>query len=204
MSSLTDWLMFGITAVYVIATVFICAFNYRSAKASKEQLEEIKNEFEEENRPIIETEFHFERRRCFVVRFVNHGRFTAQNVKLNFDQKFIDSLPEQAFKELVEKQKGKTCIIGVGQHYDLYIGSTKLRENKNWEPVKGKVSYQAKGKTYENDFYIDIENYMTFFSTNTEQEDLIKQIKECKDALRDINNSIKAVTIKQIEENKNA
>lgn len=29
---MTDWIMIAITAVYVIATIFICIFNYRSAK----------------------------------------------------------------------------------------------------------------------------------------------------------------------------
>lgn len=140
----------------------------------------------------------------FFIRFVNQGRLTAQNVNVRFEQKFIDSLPEQAFKDLVEKQKDKSCVIGVGQHYDLYIGSPILRENTNWEPAKGKITYQAKGQTYENEIYIDIENYMTFFSTNTEQENLIKQLKECKDALRYINNSIKTLSIEQKEENDNA
>lgn len=201
---ITDWLMIWITIVYVIATIFICVFNYKSAKASKEQLEEMKRQFDEENRPNIETEFHFFRSRCYLIRFVNHGRVTAQNVNVSFDQKFVDSLPEQLFKDLVQKQKDKTCVIGVGQHYDLYIGSNKLRENTNWEPATGKITFQAKGKTYESDIYIDIENYMTFFSTNTEQEDIIKQLKETKDALRLINNSIKSININQKEENKDA
>lgn len=199
-----EWVMVIITAVYVIATIAICIANFCSANASKKQLKEMQRQFEEENRPNIETEFHFERRRCFIVRFINNGRITAQNVNVRLDQKFIDSLPEQSFKDLVAKQKDKTCVIGVGQHYDLYIGSAKLRENSNWEPVTGKITYQAKGQTYENDFYIDIENYMTFFSTNTEQEDIIKHLKECKDALRDINNSIKTLSTEQKEENNNA
>ena len=32
---MTDWIMIAITAVYVIATIFICIFNYRSAKATR-------------------------------------------------------------------------------------------------------------------------------------------------------------------------
>ena len=39
---MTDWIMIAITAVYVIATIFICIFNYRSAKATREQLAESK------------------------------------------------------------------------------------------------------------------------------------------------------------------
>ena len=44
---MTDWLMVIITAVYVVATIFRCRANNISAKASKEQLEESKRQFEE-------------------------------------------------------------------------------------------------------------------------------------------------------------
>ena len=43
---MTDWLMVIITAVYVVATIAICVENCKSAKASKEQLEESKRQFE--------------------------------------------------------------------------------------------------------------------------------------------------------------
>ena len=46
----TDWIMVGITAVYVVATIIICWANMRSAKATKEQLNESKRQFEETQR----------------------------------------------------------------------------------------------------------------------------------------------------------
>ena len=36
---LTDWLMVIITAIYVVATIFICVFNGKSAKAAHDQTE---------------------------------------------------------------------------------------------------------------------------------------------------------------------
>ena len=50
MVSVTDWLMVGITAVYVIATIFICIANLRSAKATRDQVDESKRQFEETQR----------------------------------------------------------------------------------------------------------------------------------------------------------
>ena len=38
--SITDWLMVIITLVYVVATILICVFNGKSAKAAREQIEE--------------------------------------------------------------------------------------------------------------------------------------------------------------------
>lgn len=47
---MTDWLMVIITFVYVIATIFICVFNYRSAQAAKEQIELSKVQYEDDVR----------------------------------------------------------------------------------------------------------------------------------------------------------
>ena len=61
MPTITDWIMVGITAAYVIATGFICWFNGKSARASRAQLEESKRQFEEKKRldvmPLFSIEF---------------------------------------------------------------------------------------------------------------------------------------------------
>ena len=63
--SITDWLMVGITVVYVIATVFICWANFSSARASKAQVEESKKQYEETKRlqmmPYIHCDFEITR-----------------------------------------------------------------------------------------------------------------------------------------------
>lgn len=50
MPLITDWLMVGITAIYVVATVFICIYNGRSAKATREQVSESQRQYEETKR----------------------------------------------------------------------------------------------------------------------------------------------------------
>lgn len=61
MSTITDWLMVGITSIYVIATIFICVFNAKSDKATREQIAESKRQFEETKRleymPCFEIHF---------------------------------------------------------------------------------------------------------------------------------------------------
>ena len=47
---LTDWLMVGITFVYVVATILICVYNAKSSKTTKEQVAESKRQFEESKR----------------------------------------------------------------------------------------------------------------------------------------------------------
>lgn len=187
-----DWVMVIITGIYVIATIFICLANIQAVNASKEQLREMQKQFSETNRPVVELEFHYSRRTWYIVRFINRGNMTAQHVKISLDQGFVDSIPEESFKRELERIKDKECIIGAGQHYDLYIGSNQLRGNPNMKPLTGTIEYKAQGETYRSDLFVDLEHYMTFFSSTTDEEDLIKTLKEIGNELRNIKQTLSA------------
>lgn len=61
MPMITDWLMVGITLVYVIATIAIWFANHKSARATEIQLEESKRQFDEtkrlEHMPYMQVSF---------------------------------------------------------------------------------------------------------------------------------------------------
>ena len=179
-----EWIMVIITGVYVVATIFICWANIKSANASKEQLKEMQRQYAESNRPLVELELHYMRKTWYVARFINHGNITAQHVKITLEQAFIDSLPEEAFRNELEKKKGRECIIGVGQHYDLLIGSNKLRGNPKMRPLTGTIEYEAQGQVYKSDIFVDLEHYMTFFSATTDEEELLKSVKQISEELK--------------------
>lgn len=165
--------------ITVFASLITCIFSFCSVKAAWAQVREMRRQYQEDNRPNIEVEFLYERRAFYGLRFINHGKCTAQNVKIVLDATFINSLPEPVFSNYCEKLNQKTCVIGVGQHYDLYIGSNnKYKNHPNKKPAKGRVTYQANGETYESVFDIDMENYAVIFSVDTEQEKLLSIIKE--------------------------
>lgn len=50
MPLVTDWIMVGITVIYVIATVLICHANFKSARATHAQIVESKRQFGETKR----------------------------------------------------------------------------------------------------------------------------------------------------------
>ena len=54
---LTEWLMVIITAIYVVATIFICIYNGKSANAAKKQTEEMIKQFNSVNRPMVTVRF---------------------------------------------------------------------------------------------------------------------------------------------------
>lgn len=60
MPSITDWLMVVITAVYVIATIFISYSNKKSADVTREQLFESRRQYEDKKRLEIMPYIQFE------------------------------------------------------------------------------------------------------------------------------------------------
>ena len=176
---LTDWLMVGITFLYAVVTVLILIANNKSAKIAKEQVDEMQREFEESNRPRIEVELQLINRCAIVLRFCNNGRLTAKHVRIAFDDECIDSLPEKEFAEQLRNQKGKECIIGAGQHYDMFLGTRALIKAEK-KPIEGYFTYTYNDcdKTITEDFYIDIDNYNTFFTMDDDTDKLLKTLRE--------------------------
>lgn len=190
-----DWAMVFITIIYVVATIVICWANIKSANASKAQLEEMMRQYADANRPEIEVELHYLQRTWYIARFVNHGSKTAQHVKICLEQEFIDSLPEEPFRKALKQIQGKECIIGAGQHYDLFIGSNGLRGNPSMKPMAGYMEYESQGNKYKSDFCVDLEHYMTFFSSTTDEEKMLKSLKTIGTELKGIKEALHAMGI---------
>ena len=174
---MTDWVMVVLTAIYVLATILICYYNYGATKASRDQAAEMRRQYEEDNRPYITVELIYERKAYYGLRFSNHGKRLANHVRIQLDQTFLDSLKEPSFREMLKRANGKECIIGIGQHYDLYFGSNKFRENTDKYPLSGQVVYQDGERTYKEAFNIDFDSYATFFSVNCDFDDFLKEMK---------------------------
>ena len=191
-----------LTFLTALASLITCIVSLISAKAAWAQVREMRRQYEEENRPNIEVEFLYSKRTFYGLRFVNRGKCTAYNVKILLDSAFIDNLPNHKFSELLRKQEDKVCVIGVGQHFDLYFGSHEYVQQTDKLPAKGKVSYQSNGNNYENEFYIDLESYATIFSVNSEKEDLMKKLREQNNELNGIKRAIQNLNLHTNEETK--
>ena len=62
----------------------------------------------------------------------------------------------------------------------------------NKKNIKGTIiSYDISGKEFSDNFEIEIENYVTFYSTTSESEDLIKEIKNQNEHLKKISSKLK-------------
>ncbi|WP_346708699.1 hypothetical protein [Massilistercora timonensis] len=185
-----------LTLLTALGTFFTCVCSYLSARATQKQVEEMQRQYEESNRPNIQVEFIFEKHKYCGLRFVNHGTQTAQNVKIEFDSAFTDNLTELPFADMIRKQKDKKCIIGVGQHFDLYFGTMAFRENPDISIAKGTVFYSWDSQEDICEFCVDLKNYATIFSTNSTEEDLFDKLKAQTEELEGIKRELEKINTK--------
>ena len=104
---ITDWLMVIITAVYVIATIAICVANFKSAKATRDQISESNRQFTESKHlqimPFIQASFPRVKRHYYdielpcsdenpeteientVISIENVGKGTANNITYTWE-----------------------------------------------------------------------------------------------------------------------
>ena len=163
-------LMVVITLVYVIATIKICRANLRSADATREQVEESKRQYEEEHRAFISYEFIYEHRAWYGLRFSNHGKRIASNVQIKLDKAFLDSIIEPQFRDSLSSLDGRVFTLGIGQSYDIFLGTNAFRERRDKIPVQGTIEYKDRNSAYSEPFLIDFANYPPIFSVTTDNE----------------------------------
>lgn len=196
-------LMVIITFIYVVATIAICAANICSAKATQNQVEESKRQYEEEHRAFISYELIYENRRWFGLRFVNHGKRTATNVQLKFDGDFVESLTEQTFKDHLKELDEREFTLGIEQNYDVYLGGKALRKRSNNIPIQGVISYKDRNGEYTDSFRIDFSKYATIFSITTNSEQMQRETRKLNENLSDIKSELKRLNYILEHQNEN-
>ena len=155
MPMITDWLMVAITSVYVIATVFICIANIRSAAAARKQTEELQRQFYATNRPIVTVEVIYLKRCYLGLRFTNHGSLTAFNFMVKINDEFINSLQDATYKGYMKNNQNSVRTIGVGQSFDIFFGESNYLRQKDKVPIIGKMQYNGcNSSIYAEDFRI--------------------------------------------------
>lgn len=166
-----EWAMVIITGIYVIATIFICCANIKSANASKAQLEESKTQFEESRRlqcmPFLQmevatgktAEFLSEVSLCAdevdttmyeIFRIRNLGNGTAVNMVYLWSCKAMN---------ISEGDAAPFNAIRVGDEY--YWQFTIDAQEPEYESTKVVLNLQYEdllGNTYTQNFFITFDN----------------------------------------------
>lgn len=151
-------LTFIVTFVYVVATIFICMANIKSANATREQVAEQKRQFDESNRAYITVNFEITPSKIYTLCVTNHGNKVAKNVHLEFDNAFIENLQDDTAKRHLTATKTSIIDIGISQKWYLRIGNFGDKELMS-KTVTVNVTYTDDKNKYDETYNIDLSSF---------------------------------------------
>lgn len=185
----SDNMMVILTVISVLVAIINIVFTSCFWKA---ELKEANKRFKETHRPRIEVQFIFERKLYLGLRFKNNGTYLAEEVSVKFDQNFKESLSEVYKRNLIKEENNK-CRIGQGDYYDIFFA--KINEKSKINTAKGKIFYKNQNEVYQTDFSINIANYMTIYSVDTEMDLIISEFRNLNKSIVDIKNEIELIGV---------
>lgn len=178
---MTDWLMVIITAIYVIATILICVFNGKSAKAAneqtqtaKKQIDEMLRQYNETNRPIVSVHFEIIRSGilCYIVE--NIGPLPATDVRINVNEEFITNVEKIDSQSRFREATKAKLFLAPKQKVTILIGSqVNFTEYAKVKTVFD-ISYNG---IYNEQTVIDLDQYKFMLIYNSELGDVAQHLK---------------------------
>lgn len=179
---MTDWLMVIITTVYVIATIVICFYNGKSARAAREQTEtarlqidEMIRQYNESNRPFVIIRFEIIRSGllCFVLE--NTGSMAAIDLKIKINDGFIKGIEKLDKQIRLREITNSSLYLSTHQKIYIFLGAqthfSKIAENK----AIFDISYNGK---YSEHTEINLWDYRYMLVYNSELEDISQYLKK--------------------------
>lgn len=188
---MADWIMVAITAIYVVATILICIFNYRSARATREQVSEMQRQFEESNRAFVTVTFEIVRSGLAVLHIENHGKRVANNVRINIDKTFVDNVQDEEDKKRIIKLNNSAFSLGIGQSWYICIGSHLQLEQMGKKLLHINISYSDNNADYEEKTDIDLIQFFWALIYDSPLEDIYQQAKDTNKYLKSISTTMK-------------
>ena len=181
---MTDWLMVIITAIYVIATIFICKANIKSANATREQVAEQKRQFDESNRAYVTVHFEVTPSKLYTLCVCNHGNKVAKNVHLEISDEFIEGLENDKVKHLLKNTKESKIDIGIGQKWYLWLGVLGDRVTMQ-KSVAFNLTYSDNNNSYNEAYNINLNafNWQLLCSPDDNEYEQTKKIANSIDKI---------------------
>jgi hypothetical protein len=192
----SGFVMALLTLVYVIATILICIFNYKSAKATNEQTKESYKQFIENNRAHIVPKIIELEGEMLCLSFQNIGKDIATDVVINVNEKWLKKLEKTfTFPEVansLRKIKKKKLFLTVDQQlcYGLCIPGNGHEDFKvlGEIPLKIDISYKTLENNYEEHYEIPLDGYNYMVNISDYARLTKKQIQEMKNTNKELKN----------------
>lgn len=185
-----------LTFVYVIATILICIFNYKSAKATKEQTKESYNQFIENSRARIVPKIIVLEGEMLCLAFQNIGHDIAMDAVIDINEEWLKKLEQTVklseFATSLRKIKNKKIFLTVNQQicYGLCIPGDGTRDYDilSEEELIINISYKSLNNNYSECFHIHFDAYNYIIDQSDYTRLTKKQIKEMRETNKELKN----------------
>lgn len=185
-----QWVLICITLVYVIATVLICIFNYRSAKSTREQVQEAKRQYVEQNRARITITLIPPMLSSELLIIENQGLRIARNVKVH--------IPENSFAFLSELDREHLFLLnnfsfslGISQRLGLAICDAKEFGNADVGECDFEIMYSDSFGDYKETIHINLSDFQALPFFIMPENKAADRLLEIKSQLVQINKTLK-------------
>lgn len=173
-----------LTAIYVIATIFISFFNARSSKATRDQIKESRTQFIDANRAFVNIDFELIRDEIYVLRVMNNGNRTAHDVHLVISDDFLNIIDDQACSEQIELLNRSTFSIGIGQSMFVKLGYRAEYDILSQKPIGITLDYTDPFSKYHEEKSIYISQYGWGLVYDSPVNDISNYIKNISESVR--------------------
>lgn len=175
---MSDSILVILTGIYVIATIFISFFNYRSAKATRDQISESRAQFVDANRASVNIDFEIVRDYIYTLKVINHGNRTASNVRINIADDFLSLVDDIDRREHLDLLNESVFSIGIGQSFYISIGSKEDFVILSQKPILIELSYSDCFSEYKENIKIELSQYCWGLLYNAPINDMSSSIEK--------------------------
>ncbi len=209
MNDNNGFIMGLLTLVYVIATICICVFNYKSATAARKQTETQINQFNATNRPNIIPCFTMIEGAMFCLTFKNIGNECAKNLKITINKEwfncFDEALKQKQMPGNMKESLQNEFFLPPNDDIKFVLmipgDGTTMYQELSKEKIKIHLSYNRNNsqESFNDDFELDL---LAMAGLILDKSDFIRKMEKQEKALKDISKNIKSVE-KAIAKEKN-
>ena len=162
-----------VTAVYTIATIFICRWNKKSAEAAAEQsasmkaqTDELLRQYRENVRARISVRYGYDDAVGKYVIIKNVGKTDADDVRIVADEEFVKGMDDGSKFNPIRVLSESVLHVAAGQEFPVFVGFASKIDRLVKKHVEFSISYRAAKEVFKDSATIDFSQYR-FLSTVT-------------------------------------
>lgn len=184
-----EWAIVLVTAIYCLLTLLIFWANHSSVITIKEQLKEMKRQFDESNRAFVTAHFELVRNGLMTICVGNQGTRVATDVRVKIKQIDINTTSGELRNNLEELCRAPFSL-GIGQSWFFYLDTIEGFKQITGRSIDFEISYRDEFKSYNNTTSIEFNEHFGPLRYRSAMQDMLNEVREGVAALKKLPEAI--------------